>query len=87
MFHVYVLRSDRTGRNYTGSCGDLSLRLDQHNALQGGGKKFHRVSDRLIVVGSGYKIVEKRLDLVGPAAFLWSMLVCAGLGKFIKFTQ
>src|SRR5438477_322481 len=32
MFHVYVLRSERTGRRYVGSCKDLCKRLRRHNA-------------------------------------------------------
>ena len=34
MYHVYVLRSESTGRFYTGSCEDLDLRLTQHNSGQ-----------------------------------------------------
>ena len=34
MFWVYVLKSDVTGRRYTGSCGDLDHRLHEHNAGQ-----------------------------------------------------
>lgn len=32
MFHVYVLRSDKTGRRYVGSCESLDDRLQRHNA-------------------------------------------------------
>jgi len=32
MFWVYVLRSQRTGRRYTGSCEDLAGRLHEHNS-------------------------------------------------------
>ena len=31
MFHVYVLRSEKTGRRYTGACEDLHRRLHEHN--------------------------------------------------------
>jgi putative endonuclease len=31
MFHVYVLRSTKTGRRYVGSCEDLDERLRRHN--------------------------------------------------------
>lgn len=34
MFHVYVLRSETTGKRYTGSCKDLQARLTQHNRGQ-----------------------------------------------------
>jgi putative endonuclease len=34
MYHVYVLRSEKTGRHYTGSCEDLEDRLSRHNAGQ-----------------------------------------------------
>ena len=32
MFHVYVLRSDKTGRRYIGSCENMIQRLEQHNS-------------------------------------------------------
>lgn len=32
MFYVYVLRSEVTGRRYTGSCENLENRLRRHNA-------------------------------------------------------
>jgi putative endonuclease len=32
MFHVYVLRSEKTGRRYVGSCEDVDERLRRHNA-------------------------------------------------------
>jgi putative endonuclease len=32
MFHVYVLRSELTGRFYIGSTSDLRRRIDEHNA-------------------------------------------------------
>jgi putative endonuclease len=32
MFHVYVLRSNKTGRRYVGSCENLANRLGRHNA-------------------------------------------------------
>jgi putative endonuclease len=32
MFHVYVLRSNKTGRRYVGSCENLADRLGRHNA-------------------------------------------------------
>jgi putative endonuclease len=31
MFHVYVLKSAKTGRRYVGSCEDLHDRLRRHN--------------------------------------------------------
>jgi putative endonuclease len=34
MFHVYVLKSERTGRCYIGSCEDLDQRIKRHNAAQ-----------------------------------------------------
>ena len=34
LVHVYVLRSDTTGRFYTGSCEDLEDRLRRHNGGQ-----------------------------------------------------
>jgi putative endonuclease len=32
MFYVYVLRSQRTGRRYVGSCENREERLRRHNA-------------------------------------------------------
>jgi putative endonuclease len=32
MFYVYVLRSEKTGRRYIGSCEDIDDRLRRHNA-------------------------------------------------------
>jgi len=32
MFHCYVLRSQKTGRRYVGSCEDLTERMRRHNA-------------------------------------------------------
>ncbi|MFL6528667.1 MAG: GIY-YIG nuclease family protein [Chthoniobacterales bacterium] len=32
MFYVYVLRSEKTGRRYVGSCEDVEQRLKRHNA-------------------------------------------------------
>jgi putative endonuclease len=30
-FFVYVLRSEKTGRRYVGSCEDVAWRLERHN--------------------------------------------------------
>ena len=32
MFYCYVLRSQKTGRRYVGSCENLSERIRRHNA-------------------------------------------------------
>ncbi len=32
MFHCYVLRSQKTGRRYVGSCQNLTERTRRHNA-------------------------------------------------------
>src|ERR1041385_2795685 len=32
MFHCYVLRSQKTGRRYVGSCENLTERIHRHNA-------------------------------------------------------
>jgi putative endonuclease len=34
LYYVYVLRSEKMGRFYTGSCADLEDRLRRHNAGQ-----------------------------------------------------
>ncbi len=34
MFHVYVLRSEKTERRYVGSSRDIEVRLQQHNSGQ-----------------------------------------------------
>ena len=31
MFHVYVLKSQKTGRRYVGSCENLETRVTRHN--------------------------------------------------------
>jgi putative endonuclease len=31
MFHVYVLKSEKTGRRYIGSCENLATRVTRHN--------------------------------------------------------
>ena len=31
MFHVYVLKSQKTGRRYVGSCQNLETRVRRHN--------------------------------------------------------
>ena len=31
MFYCYVLKSERTGRRYVGSCEDLEVRFGRHN--------------------------------------------------------
>jgi len=31
VFHVYVLKSEKSGRRYVGSCEDLHERLRRHN--------------------------------------------------------
>jgi putative endonuclease len=31
MFHVYVLKSQKTGRRYVGSCENLETRVKRHN--------------------------------------------------------
>jgi putative endonuclease len=35
MFYVYILRSQKTGRRYVGSCEDLDDRVRRHNAGEG----------------------------------------------------
>ncbi len=34
MFHVYVLRSEKTGRRYVGSSQNIESRLNEHNSVQ-----------------------------------------------------
>jgi putative endonuclease len=40
MFHVYVLRSERTGRRYVGSCEDFEDRFRRHNAGESKASKY-----------------------------------------------
>ena len=47
MYFVYVLESEKTGRRYTGSTGDLEDRLYRHNSGQSKATK-HGVPWRLI---------------------------------------
>ncbi|MDP3935048.1 MAG: GIY-YIG nuclease family protein [Candidatus Giovannonibacteria bacterium] len=37
MFHVYVLKSLKNGRNYVGFTEDLKQRVSEHNSGKGGG--------------------------------------------------
>ena len=48
MFHVYILRSEKTGRRYVGSCEDLEDRLQRHNAGESKATK-HGVPWRLLL--------------------------------------
>lgn len=32
MFYTYILKSEKTGRHYVGSCENLQLRLKRHNS-------------------------------------------------------
>lgn len=34
MYYVYILKSEKSGRMYTGSTGNLRKRLSQHNTKQ-----------------------------------------------------
>ena len=47
MFYVYVLRSEKTGRRYVGSCQDVHERLRRHNASHSKSTR-HGVPWRLI---------------------------------------
>jgi putative endonuclease len=47
VYFVYVLRSEKTGRRYIGSCLDLDDRLSRHNAGQSKATK-HGVPWRLV---------------------------------------
>lgn len=40
MFHLYVLRSEKTGRRYVGSTQDVAARLRQHNSGQSRATKY-----------------------------------------------
>ena len=47
MFHVYVLRSEKTGRRYIGSSQDIESRLGEHNSGQSLATK-HGIPWRLV---------------------------------------
>lgn len=34
MFFVYIIESEKTGRHYVGSCGNIEARLKDHNSNQ-----------------------------------------------------
>lgn len=34
MFFVYIIESEKTGRHYIGSCGNIEARLKDHNSNQ-----------------------------------------------------
>jgi len=42
MFHVYILRSLKNGRSYTGSTADIDRRLQEHNSGQCHATRFCR---------------------------------------------
>ena len=46
-FHVYVLRSDKTGRRYVGSCEDLDNRFREHNRMESASTR-HGIPWRLV---------------------------------------
>lgn len=65
MYYVYVLRSEKTGRRYTGPCGDLEDRLQRHNSGYSDATK-HGVPWQLL-----YQEEHKtRADAVRREAFL-----------------
>jgi len=47
VYFVYVLRSEKTGRRYIGSCQDLEIRVRQHNAGESKATK-HGIPWRLV---------------------------------------
>src|SRR3954454_10342309 len=47
MFHVYVLRSSKSGRRYVGSCENLGERVRRHN-LGHSKATLHRIPSTLI---------------------------------------
>ena len=40
MFYVYVLKSEKTGRRYVGSCQNILERLHRHNTNQSKATKY-----------------------------------------------
>ena len=32
MFYTYIIQSQKNGRFYTGSCSDIDIRIERHNA-------------------------------------------------------
>ncbi|SRR5258708_29810132 len=42
MYFVYVLRSEKNGRLYTGSCQDVTARVTQHNTGQSSATRYTR---------------------------------------------
>ena len=34
MFWTYIIKSEKTDRYYTGSCGNIKVRLEEHNSNQ-----------------------------------------------------
>jgi hypothetical protein len=52
MFYVYILRSEKTGRRYVGSCEDLDDRVRRHNAGEAKATR-HGIpwNDRRVVFG------------------------------------
>jgi putative endonuclease len=52
MFYCYVLRSQKTGRRYVGSCEDVTERIRGHNA--GDSKATKHGTPRVLIHSEGF---------------------------------
>jgi hypothetical protein len=94
LFHVYILRSSKTGRRYVGSCENLVERLRRHN--QGHSKPPVMACRGLWSTVKAFLVApkpQKESDIINPAvvAMNSSAWVCsavaAATGRGFKSRQ
>ena len=68
MFHVYVLRSKKTGRRYVGSCEDINHRIDQHNA--GASKATRHGVPWVLIHAESFRTVGEKNETCGQDDFV-----------------
>ena len=71
MFHVYVLRSERTGRRYVGSCENFEERFRRHNAGESKASKY----------GAPWRLLHKESFSTRSEAVLKELYCTTGRGR------
>ncbi|MFA5413515.1 MAG: GIY-YIG nuclease family protein [Patescibacteria group bacterium] len=71
MWFVYLLRSDKTGKWYTGSTCDLRKRISSHNARKNIATKF----------GAPWKLIYCEISLNREDARVRERYLKSGMGK------
>jgi len=93
MFYCYVLRSQKTGRRYIGSCKNLTERIRRHNA--GDSKATKHGRRRFYSIAKGSPLVPKqrnasditRPDEVEMSSKSNDRVVAAATGRGFKIHQ